>query len=46
MTINLFFLTISVSRREKSIEEIEHQQRVTKLIEEMKDRQMSMYRTF
>lgn len=46
MTINLFFLTISISKREKSIEEYEHEVRVNKLMEEMKDRQHSMMRLF
>ncbi|MFS0861649.1 YrzI family small protein [Fredinandcohnia sp. 179-A 10B2 NHS] len=46
MTINLFFITISIAKREMSIREIEHQQRTKKLLEEMKDRQFSMYRTF
>ncbi|WP_010678213.1 YrzI family small protein [Bacillus timonensis] len=46
MTINLFFLTISISKRQKSIEEYEREQRVNKLMEEMKDRQYSMIRLF
>ncbi|MDR4889033.1 YrzI family small protein [Bacillus timonensis] len=46
MTINLFFLTISISKREKSIEEYQREERVNKLMEEMKERQYSMMRLF
>ena len=46
MTINLFFLTISISKRHKSIEQYEREERVNKLMEEMKERQYSMMRLF
>ncbi|MFS0822611.1 YrzI family small protein [Bacillus sp. 1P02SD] len=46
MTINLFFLTISISKRKKSIEEYQREERVNKLMEEMKERQYSMMRLF
>ncbi|MCC3356632.1 YrzI family small protein [Bacillus sp. REN16] len=46
MTINLFFLTISISKRQKSIEQYENEERVNKLMEEMKERQYSMMRLF
>jgi uncharacterized protein (TIGR02413 family) len=45
MTFNLFFLTVSVSKRNESIEEIEHYERVTKMIDSMKDRQFLTYRS-
>ena len=45
MTFNLLFLTISVMKREKSIEEIQHEQAVNKMYEEMKDRQITMFYT-
>ncbi|MFD1781205.1 MULTISPECIES: YrzI family small protein [Fredinandcohnia] len=46
MTINLFFLTISISKRQKSIEEYVHEEKVNKHMEEMKERQYSMMRLF
>lgn len=46
MTINLFFLTISISKRQKSIEEYVREERIYKHMEEMKDRQYSMMRMF
>ncbi len=46
MTINLFFLTISISKRQKSIEQYVREERVNKLMEEMKERQYSMMRLF
>ncbi|MCH1627391.1 YrzI family small protein [Ferdinandcohnia quinoae] len=46
MTINLFFLTISIAKREISIEEIQRKVRTEKILNEMKDRQFSMYRSF
>ncbi|WP_078545482.1 YrzI family small protein [Litchfieldia alkalitelluris] len=36
MTLNLFFLTISITKRHESIEEIEHYENVNKMYEEMK----------
>ena len=45
MTFNLFFLTISVMKKERTIEEIQHEQTVNKMYEEMKDRQITMFYT-
>ncbi|MEH7379863.1 YrzI family small protein [Bacillus sp. JJ1533] len=46
MTINLFFLTISISKRQRSIEEYQREERIHRLMEEMKERQYSMMRLF
>ncbi|WP_449537061.1 YrzI family small protein [Ferdinandcohnia sp. Marseille-Q9671] len=46
MTINLFFLTISISTRKRSIEQLAHEEQVSKRMEEMKDRQYSMMRPY
>lgn len=46
MTFNLLFLTVSVSKKKMSISEIEHQVRVNKIYEEIKDKQLALYRTF
>lgn len=45
MTLNLFFLTISVNKRKRTIEEIQHEQNVQKMYDEMKDRQITMFYT-
>ncbi|MDF0728573.1 YrzI family small protein [Cytobacillus sp. S13-E01] len=45
MTFNLFFLTISVMKKERTIEEIQHEQKVNKMYEEMKDRHITMFYT-
>ncbi|MEH7109546.1 MULTISPECIES: YrzI family small protein [Bacillaceae] len=45
MTLNILFLTITIARRQKSLEEALHQEMVEKLYEENKDRQYStLYR--
>ncbi|TYR82334.1 YrzI family small protein [Priestia megaterium] len=46
MTLNIFFLTITIKPREYSAEEIEHAQRVKELEEKMKDRKYEFYRHF
>lgn len=46
MTFNLFFITISIAKRNMSIDEIENQNRVNQIMEELKDRQFTMYRLF
>lgn len=46
MTINLFFITINVQKRKKSKEELEHDERIHRIMEEVKDRQFKMYRGF
>ncbi|MFZ7945484.1 MULTISPECIES: YrzI family small protein [Bacillaceae] len=44
MTLNIFFLTITIHKRKMSLEEAAHQEMVEKLYEKNKDRQASMYR--
>ncbi|MEW9049541.1 MAG: YrzI family small protein [Neobacillus sp.] len=44
MTLNIFFLTITINKRKLSIQEIQHQEQVEKLYEANKDRQMSIHR--
>jgi uncharacterized protein (TIGR02413 family) len=41
MTLNLFFLTITIKRREQSREEAEHQEVVRQLYDKHRDRQVS-----
>nr|WP_263327001.1 YrzI family small protein [Neobacillus sp. Marseille-Q6967] len=43
MTLNLLFFTITIKKREISIEEAVHQEMVKRLYEENKDRRMSVY---
>lgn len=42
MTINLIFLTISISKRSKSIEEFVNETRIENLYEQMKNKQTSV----
>ncbi|MBS4215566.1 MULTISPECIES: YrzI family small protein [Neobacillus] len=44
MTLNILFLTITISKRKESFDEALNQERINKLYEENKDRQISMYR--
>ncbi|MEH7547776.1 MULTISPECIES: YrzI family small protein [Bacillaceae] len=44
MTLNILFLTITIRKRKISTEEAVHQEKVEKLYEQFKDRQISMYR--
>lgn len=44
MTLNIFFLTITIQKRKMSLEEAAHQDMVKRLYEKNKDRQASMYR--
>ncbi|WP_413300919.1 YrzI family small protein [Bacillus sp. 1P10SD] len=44
MTINILFLSITIKKREISIQEAANQETVEKLYEQHKDRQISMYR--
>ncbi|MCM3566507.1 YrzI family small protein [Neobacillus mesonae] len=44
MTLNIFFLTITITKRKISLEEAVQRELVEKLYEEHKDRQMSMQR--
>lgn len=44
MTLNIFFLTITINKRKMNIQEAAHQETVEKLYEKNKDRQISMHR--
>jgi len=44
MTLNIFFLTITIHKRKMSRKEAAHQEMVESLYEKNKDRQASMYR--
>jgi uncharacterized protein (TIGR02413 family) len=44
LTLNIFFLSITIKRRKVSQEEARQQEFVEKLYEQNKDRQISMYR--
>lgn len=46
MTLNLFFLTITVTRRSLTPEEVEHEQRLKKVEEELMDRKYEFHRMF
>lgn len=46
MTLNIFFLTITIKKRELSMEEIMHNEMIYKIHEENRDRQYTLYRTF
>lgn len=46
MTINLFFVTIIVKKRKYSKEEIEYEETMKRIMEEVKDRQFTMYKGF
>ncbi|MDN3015388.1 YrzI family small protein [Paenibacillus sp. BSR1-1] len=42
MTLNIFFLTITINKRKMSIDDAVHQEMVEKLYEKSKDQQISM----
>ncbi|MDQ1144950.1 uncharacterized protein (TIGR02413 family) [Bacillus sp. SORGH_AS 510] len=44
MTLNILFLTITIKKRQVSLEEAAHQEMVDKLYEKNRDRQVSMHR--
>lgn len=44
MTLNILFMTITITKRKISQEEAIHQEMVEKLYEAHKERQMTMYR--
>jgi uncharacterized protein (TIGR02413 family) len=44
MTLNILFFTITIRKRKESLDEALNQERINKLYEENKDRQISMYR--
>jgi uncharacterized protein (TIGR02413 family) len=46
MTLNLFFLTITITRRPLTTEEIEHERRLREIEEEINDRKYEFYRMF
>ncbi|MGG0584045.1 YrzI family small protein [Priestia megaterium] len=46
MTLNIFFLTITIKSRQYSEAEIKHGQYVRQLEEEIKDRKYEFYRHF
>ncbi|MBS4191386.1 YrzI family small protein [Bacillus sp. FJAT-49705] len=46
MTLNIFFLTITIKKRELTIEEILHDQMIKKIQDENRDRQYTLYRTY
>ena len=46
MTFNLFFITISIVKRDVTLEEVQNQQRVENMYQEMKDRQYTTYRQY
>ena len=46
MTLNIFFLTITIKKRKQTMEEIMYNEMVYKIQEENRDRQYTMYRQF
>ncbi len=46
MTLNILFLTITIKKRRITVEEALHNEKVMKIYEENRDRQMTMYRPF
>jgi len=46
MTLHLFFLTISITKRQMSIKELRHQERIVKDIDEMKNHRIFTNRLY
>ncbi|WP_082306922.1 YrzI family small protein [Bacillus sp. FJAT-27245] len=46
MTLNIFFMTITISKRQMDPEEIIRRERIEKITEENRNRQFSLYRPF
>ncbi|MBM7701440.1 YrzI family small protein [Metabacillus iocasae] len=46
MTLNIFFLTITIQPRKLTKDELEHARRVKKIEEQMKDRKYEFHRFF
>ncbi|WP_409270745.1 YrzI family small protein [Neobacillus sp. SCS-31] len=46
MTLNIFFMTITIVKRQMDPEEIMRRERIEKITEENKNRQFSLYRPF
>jgi uncharacterized protein (TIGR02413 family) len=44
MTLNILFFSITIKKREMSIEEASHQEQIKKIYETTKDRQISVHR--
>lgn len=44
MTLNILFLSITIKKREMSMEDAAHQEQVKKIYEATKDRQLSVHR--
>ncbi|MDN3018619.1 YrzI family small protein [Paenibacillus sp. BSR1-1] len=44
MTLNILFFSITIKKRNVTLEEAVHQEQVEKLYEQNKDRQISMHR--
>ncbi|NRD75920.1 YrzI family small protein [Bacillus sp. BRMEA1] len=44
MTLNIFFLSITIKKRKVSLEEAQHQEQVEKLYEQSRDKQISLFR--
>ncbi|QIW80795.1 YrzI family small protein [Bacillus tequilensis] len=40
MTINLFFLTLTINKRVKSLDEIEREQQIEQIYDELKESQL------
>ncbi|MEH7505011.1 YrzI family small protein [Neobacillus drentensis] len=43
MTLNIFFISITIKKRTVSLQEVANQERVEKLYEQNRDRQISMH---
>lgn len=46
MTLNIFFFSITIKKRQMSMEEAKQQELAEKFYNENKDRQIAMYRLF
>ncbi|WP_082686903.1 YrzI family small protein [Bacillus sp. FJAT-27445] len=46
MTLNIFFVTVTIKKRKMDPEEIMRRESIRKITEANKDRRFSMYRTF
>ncbi|MCR2822448.1 YrzI family small protein [Lederbergia panacisoli] len=46
MTLNIIFFTITIKRRHVTLEEALHNKKIEKMHNEIKDRQISMYRPY
>jgi uncharacterized protein (TIGR02413 family) len=44
MTLNILFFSITIKKREMSLEEAAHQEQIKKIFEGTKDRQISVHR--